>query len=261
MAGRNLAPFTARVDDTFVGPMKFGARQVTVEPPGAASKTVLCVDDDGVMLRMLDACLSAYGYTVVTTTDPYKGLELALSLSFDAVVLDYAMPQLDGGEIARELHATKPETPIIFFTGSCSRVPREAAEFSLGVMEKSEGPMALVAALGRIAGTKYAPVRRFRRYRTQIPFTLKIEHHEEVAAVSGVATDLAEGGIGGTVAADLQPGDRVRLEITGPLMETPVCPQAEVRYRKGNTYGFEFVGLNEMQVAILRNSCQKLASA
>ncbi len=219
------------------------------------------MDDDTVMLRMLDACLTAYGYTVVTADDAYKGLELALSLSFDAVVLDYAMPEMNGGDFARRLRSAKPEVPIIFFTGSCSQVPSDAVALSLGVMEKNEGPTALIAALGRITGKRYATARRYRRYRTQIPFTLRIEHGEQTTLLSGVATDLAEGGIGATVQADLQPGDRVLLEISDPVVDSPVSPQAEVRYRKGNTYGFEFIGLNDMQAAILRNSCRKLASA
>jgi CheY-like chemotaxis protein len=210
---------------------------------------------------MLDIALTAYGYVVVTTTDAHHACELAQSLSFDAIVLDYAMPEMDGAEMAHQIRRVRPNVPIIFFTGSLSRVTRAASESVDAVLEKHEGPRGLTAVLNRLIAAKQTPLRRFPRYQVRLPFILKIQRGEKMAVLHGFSTDLGEGGLGGILEGDLQPGDRVELEISGPVVEAPLHPEAEVRYRQGDSYGFQFLNLSTEQEELLRNSCKQLARA
>lgn len=57
---------------------------------------ILIVDDDSGMLNALKELLGAYGHEVVCADTAAKGLE-ADPNSFDFVLLDYKMPQHDGG--------------------------------------------------------------------------------------------------------------------------------------------------------------------
>ena len=68
--------------------------------------------------------------------------------------------------------AFRAHVPIIFFTGSLSRVTRTASESVDAVLEKHEGPRGLTAVLNRLIEAKQTPVRRFPRYRVRLPFIL-----------------------------------------------------------------------------------------
>ena len=61
---------------------------------------ILCVDDEVVGLRVRKILLERAGYRVLTAEDGRSGIDLFASEPVDAVVLDYAMPGMHGGEVA-----------------------------------------------------------------------------------------------------------------------------------------------------------------
>jgi CheY-like chemotaxis protein len=80
--------------------------------------TVLCVDDEPAVLRPLEIMLQRRGFNVLTASNGTAAIELFRSVeTLDAVVLDYAMPDLSGGEVARMLRQENPTIPIILHTG------------------------------------------------------------------------------------------------------------------------------------------------
>ncbi|SRR6266571_6504432 len=81
------------------------------------SKTVLLIDDDENSLAGWSLFLQEVGYKVMSTTSALEGLELFGTQLVDAVVLDYSMPEMDGGEAAATMKRIKPEVPIILFSG------------------------------------------------------------------------------------------------------------------------------------------------
>ena len=82
----------------------------------------------------------------------------------------------------------------------------------------------------------------------------------ELAMLQGFSTELGEGGIGGIVDGDLEPGEHVLLTISDPPFETQLEPRAQVRYHKDNYYGFAFSDVGPTEQANVRQLCGRLVS-
>jgi CheY-like chemotaxis protein len=78
------------------------------------------------LLECEKAFLESSGYTVLTAPSGSEGLELASIHSFDVVIVDYLMPQLNGQEGAIEMRRIRPQVPIIMLSGAVD-VPEQAA--------------------------------------------------------------------------------------------------------------------------------------
>ncbi len=83
---------------------------------GARSASVLVVEDDAPVRRMLERTLSAEGYAVVAVADGGTALARVEAEAPDAIVLDVAMPGLDGLAVARRLRSRGVATPILMLT-------------------------------------------------------------------------------------------------------------------------------------------------
>ncbi len=78
--------------------------------------TVLVVEDDDAIRRGLVDALRFSGYTLHEAADGRAGLDLALSVDADIVLLDIMMPRMSGLEVLEELRKAKPTIPVIFLT-------------------------------------------------------------------------------------------------------------------------------------------------
>ncbi len=79
-------------------------------------ETILIIEDDPAMLRGLsDNCRFA-GYNVETAADGESGLQAALSLRPDLILLDIMLPKINGYEICRLVRKEKLDMPIIMLT-------------------------------------------------------------------------------------------------------------------------------------------------
>ena len=76
---------------------------------------LLVVEDDPLLLHSLREGLREENYAVDTATDGAEGLEMALGIDFDAIVLDGMLPELDGWELLGRLRETKG-TPVLMLT-------------------------------------------------------------------------------------------------------------------------------------------------
>jgi two-component system response regulator HydG len=82
-----------------------------------ASAHILVIDDDK---AMRDACyqiLARQGYQVELAAGARQGLTLLERSSFDAILLDLVMPDLDGLEALKKIKALDPEVEVIIITG------------------------------------------------------------------------------------------------------------------------------------------------
>jgi DNA-binding NarL/FixJ family response regulator len=95
--------------------------------------TVLTVDDQPVFLRAARDLISATpGFEQVgQATSGFEALELAATLNPDLVLLDVRMPDMDGIDTARHLHAANPEAVVVLV--SMGDVPELSEEPSPGV--------------------------------------------------------------------------------------------------------------------------------
>lgn len=85
--------------------------------------TILLIDDEAQMLTLLADILEVRGYSVITADNGTDGYNLATSKRPDIIILDLAMPDVDGGQVAQQLREA-PQTehiPIIFLTGLLSK--------------------------------------------------------------------------------------------------------------------------------------------
>lgn len=83
--------------------------------PGVAS--LLVVEDDERIGRLLEGGLQANGYDVVRFRAGHEALEAAASgRIFDLVLLDLGLPDMDGLEVCRELRELQPATVIVMLT-------------------------------------------------------------------------------------------------------------------------------------------------
>ena len=78
---------------------------------------ILCVDDEPGVLKPIEIMLQRRGFRVVTAQNGASAIEVFRQIKFDAVILDYAMPGMSGGEVARALRKEHSSVPIILHTG------------------------------------------------------------------------------------------------------------------------------------------------
>ena len=82
-------------------------------------RNILVIDDERMISDVLQAALVIDGYSVETASGGYDGLRMFEEGSFDLVITDILMPDIDGIEVARCIRSSdKPQTPIIAMTGT-----------------------------------------------------------------------------------------------------------------------------------------------
>lgn len=79
-------------------------------------KKILIIEDARNIRMALEDDLKYEGYQVVSASTGPEGLEKALDLNLDIIILDLMLPELDGLEICKELRRRNIGTPIIMLT-------------------------------------------------------------------------------------------------------------------------------------------------
>ena len=100
------------------------------EAAPASAVTVLCVDDEVSLLKMLSRRLESWGYRVLTAENGEEGIRLAKAQRPNVVLLDVMMPGIDGLEVCRLLKG-EPETwqiPIILVTAKATQLAQHQIE-------------------------------------------------------------------------------------------------------------------------------------
>lgn len=110
---------------------------------------ILCVDDEAIGLKVRGILLERAGYRVLTALDGPSGLELFRREPIEAVILDFAMPGMTGGEVAVHMRMFKPEVPILMLSAYISLPPDTSASVDV-YMTKGEGAPALLQKLGSL---------------------------------------------------------------------------------------------------------------
>jgi len=82
----------------------------------AAVGHILIIDDEHAIRESLQTLLELEGYSVSAAECGGEGLEQAASEPYDLVLLDYALPDMNGMEVLRELQARDPQLAVIVIT-------------------------------------------------------------------------------------------------------------------------------------------------
>ena len=112
------------------------------------AETILLVEDEEKLARMVELELRYEGYEVEKAFDGRTGLERALSGGFDLVLLDIMLPQLSGMEVLRRLRR-ESQVPVIMLTARDSVVDKVSGLDS-GADDYITKPFAIEELLARI---------------------------------------------------------------------------------------------------------------
>jgi DNA-binding response OmpR family regulator len=82
-----------------------------------ASAHILVVDDEANLRRTVARILQRAGFEVTTAGSGGEGLALLAEHQFDLIYMDIRMPDMNGLEALKSIHATHPQLPVILFTG------------------------------------------------------------------------------------------------------------------------------------------------
>jgi two-component system response regulator MprA len=121
----------------------------TAAGPGAGAERVLVVDDDPPLRRMLERTLKAEGFEVSVAPDGGAALVQAERSAPDVIVLDVAMPVLDGLAVCRRLRSKGLPTPILMLTAR-DAVPDRVAGLEAGADDYLVKPFAMQELIARI---------------------------------------------------------------------------------------------------------------
>ncbi|MBN2497759.1 MAG: response regulator transcription factor [Deltaproteobacteria bacterium] len=152
---------------------------------GIAGESVLIVEDDPTMLRLLEDRFHREGFRVQVAADGQVGLELALGKDLDLVVLDVMLPGVHGFEICRRVRSAGLETPIMFLTAK-GQEPDVVLGLNLGGDDYVIKPFRILELLARARALirRRAPAQTRRRFGD---FELDLEAHRLVRAGEEIA--------------------------------------------------------------------------
>ena len=145
------------------------------------AERVLVVDDDAPVRRMLQRSLAAEGFDVDVAADGGAALVAAERSAPDLVVLDVAMPGLDGLAVCRRLRAKGLPGSILMLTAR-DAVPDRVAGLRAGADDYLVKPFAMEELVARL----HALARRGRDDGARLAFAdLSLDVHTRVAARGG----------------------------------------------------------------------------
>lgn len=150
--------------------------------------TVFLVDDDPAVLKGLTRLLTAVGIEVAAFDSPRKFLERLDPAAAGCLVLDVAMPEVNGLEVQQALAAKGCDLPVVFLTGhgdvptSVRAMKRGAADFLMKPVDDVE----LLAAI-RGAFARNVELRELRQARLAVERRLATLTTREREVLDGIA--------------------------------------------------------------------------
>ncbi len=88
------------------------------------SQRILVVDDEESIVTLLQFNLEKSGYDVMTAMDGANALTLATEESFDLIILDLMIPEIDGLEVCKKLRQQQILTPILMLTAKDDEIDK-----------------------------------------------------------------------------------------------------------------------------------------
>lgn len=111
-------------------------------------KLILSVDDDLAVLYTRFKLLAASGYGVLSASDAAQALQIFADHPVDLVLMDYALPEMDGGMLAEAMKTHRPDIPIIMVSGV--EVPEKVLALVNDFVTKGAGPEVLINSIQHV---------------------------------------------------------------------------------------------------------------
>jgi C4-dicarboxylate-specific signal transduction histidine kinase len=160
-------------------------------------ETILVVDDEEGIRKLMDITLTDMGYSVQTAEDGERGLAVFRSIHPAIVLLDIRMPGMDGIELLRTIKTEEPDTEVVMITGhgdldlAIKSIKYEATDFVTKPINMDILEIALKRAKERIS-TRH----QLREYTENLENlveekTKELVQAERLAEIGRIATGLA----------------------------------------------------------------------
>lgn len=114
---------------------------------------ILVVDDDEALVEILQKGLSLHGYSCEATSRAASALELIEKDSFDIMIADIIMPDMNGLELTKRVKRIRPEMIIVVITGHIEDFPYDRA-IEAGASDFIKKPFTIKELLARIKYVK-----------------------------------------------------------------------------------------------------------
>lgn len=103
------------------------------------SEKILLIDDETEFLEIMSERMNNRGMDVTTVASPKEALKKVAEESYDAIIVDLMMPEMDGLETLKALKKINPDVQIIMLTGHAT-VEKGIEAMKLGAMDLLEKP-------------------------------------------------------------------------------------------------------------------------
>lgn len=194
----------------------------------AVPRNILVIDDEEKISRLLQLELIHEGYEVDLAGNGREGLEKALQRSWDLIILDIMLPELNGIEVLRRLRRTDETTPVIMVTAR-DTTPDKVAGLDQGANDYITKPFEIEELLARIRAN----------IRHRADETAQQERESDVIQIDGLVLNKKSRIV-------IREGQRIELtpkeyDLLLYLMENKnhvLCREQIIT----NVWGFDFVG-------------------
>ncbi len=110
---------------------------------------ILVIEDEPAIVRTLERGLGAHGYTVISASNGEDGVRLAATETVDVVLLDIALPGLDGHQTLARLRGQRQDLPILMLTAR-DDVQNKVSALESGADDYLTKPFVLEELVARI---------------------------------------------------------------------------------------------------------------
>jgi CheY-like chemotaxis protein len=109
-------------------------------------KTILVVEDEGPIAKVLEKKLALAGYTVTVAGDGQQALTLLDAHQFDLVLLDLLMPGVDGWEVLEQLHGKGQKVVVTSNLGQQEDIVKATNLGALDFLVKANTPLSEIVS-------------------------------------------------------------------------------------------------------------------
>lgn len=153
------------------------------------NKQILVIEDEYDIAQLLKIHLSEICQNVQLVHDGEQGLKMALAKTWDAIILDLKLPNMDGLEICRRIRSQSNYVPILMLTAKSTELDRVLG-LELGADDYVAKPFSVMELTARVK----ALLRRFDASQGyQIPQTIPTMHFEGLEILTDQRTVMLNG--------------------------------------------------------------------
>jgi CheY-like chemotaxis protein len=110
---------------------------------------IMLVDDEVQQMQLRACIMRARGYQVLTASDPFSAIGLAVEERVDLAIVDYEMPGMDGCKLADRLRKATPSLKVVLYSGAIAIPESEIRKVDMFI-SKAEGIFELLRGVSKL---------------------------------------------------------------------------------------------------------------